>query len=208
MARNLDPTCKLARREETDLGLKSGSLDKKCNLSTLPGMHGKEKPRKTEYAKQLREKQKIKRIYQVLERQFRRYFKEASRLKGSTGELLLQILERRLDNVVYRMGFAATRKESRQLVVHGHIMVNGNKVNIPSYQISPGDVIAVRERAKNKQGLMLRVKSALDIAQGRLAVSWLEVDIKKLIGVFKSIPERSDLPAEYNEHLIVELYSK
>lgn len=208
MARNLDPTCKLARREETDLGLKSGSLDKKCNLSTLPGMHGKEKPRKTEYAKQLREKQKIKRIYQVLERQFRRYFKEASRLKGSTGEVLLQILERRLDNVVYRMGFAATRKESRQLVVHGHIMVNGNKVNIPSYQISPGDVIAVRERAKNKQGLMLRIKAALDIAQSRLAVSWLEVDIKKLIGVFKSIPERSDLPAEYNEHLIVELYSK
>lgn len=208
MARNLDPTCKLARREETDLGLKSGSLDKKCNLSTLPGMHGKEKPRKTEYAKQLREKQKIKRIYQVLERQFRRYFKEASRLKGSTGEVLLQILERRLDNVVYRMGFAATRKESRQLVVHGHIMVNGNKVNIPSYQISPGDVIAVRERAKNKQGLMLRVKAALDLAQSRLTVSWLEVDIKKLIGVFKSIPERSDLPAEYNEHLIVELYSK
>jgi small subunit ribosomal protein S4 len=208
MARYLGPTCKLARREETDLGLKSGSLDKKCKLTMLPGVHGKEKPRKSDYAKQLREKQKIKRIYQVLERQFRRYYQEASRQKGSTGEVLLQILERRLDNVVYRMGFAATRRESRQFVVHGHVMVNGNKVNIPSYQVAPGDVVAMRERAKGKQGLMMKVKSAFDIAQNRASVAWLEVDVKKLAGIFKSIPERSDLPAEFNEHLVVELYSK
>ena len=206
MARYIGPKCKLSRREGTDLFLKSGvrALDSKCKLETPPGVHGQRRGRLSEYGTQLREKQKVRRMYGVLERQFSNYYKEAARLKGATGENLLQLLERRLDNVVYRMGFGATRAEARQLVSHKSISVNGKTVNIASYLVSPGDVVAVREKAKNQ----LRVKNAMELAQQRGFPTWVEVDEKKFEGTFKALPERIDLPAEINENLIVELYSK
>lgn len=206
MARYIGPKCKLARREGTDLFLKSGvrALDSKCKLDTPPGQHGARRSRLSDYGLQLREKQKVRRIYGVLERQFRRYYQEANRRRGTTGEILLQLLESRLDNIVYRMGFASTRAEARQLVSHGGIEVNGQPVNIPSYQVAPGSVISVREKAKNQ----VRIQAALEMAQQQGIVSWLEVDAKKMQGTFKAVPDRADLPAEINEHLIVELYSK
>lgn len=206
MARYLGPRCKLARRERTDLLLKSGvrSLDTKCKLDTPPGMHGARRGRETEYGSQLREKQKVKRIYGLKERQFRNCFKKASRLKGSTGENLLINLERRLDNVVFRMGFGCTRPESRQLVSHRHILVNGKTVNIPSYEVKVGDTIAIKENSKKQ----LRIQGALALAQAKAACGWIDVDINELKGVFKQLPERSELPLDINEKLIVEHYSK
>ncbi|MET4163322.1 small subunit ribosomal protein S4 [Marinobacterium sp. MBR-111] len=206
MARYLGPKCKLSRREGTDLFLKSGvrALDSKCKAETVPGVHGARRGRLSEYGLQLREKQKVRRIYGVLERQFRGYYKEAARRKGATGENLLQLLEGRLDNVVYRMGYGSTRAEARQVVSHRQITVNGQVVNIPSYQVQAGDVVAVREKARNQ----LRIKHALDLAAQRAPVEWIEVDASKMEGTFKSLPERSDLSADINEHLIVELYSK
>jgi small subunit ribosomal protein S4 len=206
MARYLGPTCKLSRREGTDLFLKSGvrPLDSKCKADTIPGVHGARRSRLSDYGLQLREKQKVRRLYGVLEKQFRNYYKEAARVSGATGEKLLQLLEIRLDNVVYRMGFGATRAESRQLVSHKSITVNGEIVNIPSFKIKAGDVIAIREKAKNQ----LRIKSALEVASQRGMPEWVQVDAGKMTGEFKSVPERSELPAEINESLIVELYSK
>ncbi|OOF36824.1 MULTISPECIES: 30S ribosomal protein S4 [Rodentibacter] len=206
MARYLGPKLKLSRREGTDLFLKSGvrAIDSKCKIDTAPGQHGARKPRLSDYGSQLREKQKVRRIYGILERQFRNYYKEANRLKGNTGENLLVLLEGRLDNVVYRMGFAATRAEARQLVSHKAIVVNGRVVNIPSFQVSVNDVVAVREKSKKQA----RIKASLELAEQREKPTWLEVDAAKMEGVFKRIPERSDLSADINEHLIVELYSK
>ncbi|MFP8966432.1 30S ribosomal protein S4 [Pokkaliibacter sp. CJK22405] len=206
MARYIGPKCKLSRREGTDLFLKSGvrALDSKCKADTQPGVHGARRGRLSDYGLQLREKQKVRRIYGVLERQFRNYYKDAARLKGATGENLLKLLEGRLDNVVYRMGFGSTRAEARQIVSHKAIQVNGRTVNVASFQVSPGDVVAVREKAKNQ----LRIKGALEIAAQRAPVQWIEVDANKLEGVFKAQPERSELPSDINENLIVELYSK
>lgn len=206
MARYIGPKCKLSRREGTDLFLKSGvrALDSKCKLESPPGVHGQRRGRLSEYGTQLREKQKVRRIYGVLERQFSNYYKEAARLKGATGENLLQLLERRLDNVVYRMGFGATRAEARQLVSHKAISVNGKTVNIASFLVSPGDVVAVREKAKNQ----LRIGGSLELAAQRGQAEWLQVDVAKKEGVFKNLPARSDLYADINENLIVELYSK
>jgi len=206
MARYIGPKCKLSRREGTDLFLKSGvrALDSKCKLETVPGVHGARRGRLSDYGIQLREKQKVRRTYGILEKQFRNYYKEAARTKGATGEVLLQLLERRLDNVVYRMGFGVTRAEARQLVSHKAILVNGQSVNIPSYKVKPGDVVSVREKSANQ----LRIKSAVDVAATRSPVSWVEVDTKKLEGKFSAIPERSDLSQDINENLIVELYSK
>jgi small subunit ribosomal protein S4 len=206
MARYIGPKCKLSRREGTDLFLKSGvrALDSKCKIETVPGVHGARRGRLSDYGVQLREKQKVRRMYGVLEKQFRNYYSQAARIKGATGENLLQLLESRLDNVVYRMGFGVTRAESRQLVSHKAILVNGQSVNIPSYQVKTGDVISVREKSANQ----LRIKNALEVASSRNPVSWVEVDSKKLEGKFVSVPDRSDLSADINENLIVELYSK
>ncbi|HEH9692273.1 TPA: 30S ribosomal protein S4 [Pasteurella multocida] len=206
MARYLGPKLKLSRREGTDLFLKSGvrAIESKCKIDTAPGQHGARKPRLSDYGSQLREKQKVRRIYGILERQFRNYYKEANRLKGNTGENLLVLLEGRLDNVVYRMSFAATRAEARQLVSHKAIVVNGRVVNIPSFQVSVNDVVAVREKSKKQA----RIKASLELAEQREKPTWLEVDAAKMEGVFKRVPERSDLSADINEHLIVELYSK
>ncbi|MBK1699913.1 30S ribosomal protein S4 [Thiococcus pfennigii] len=206
MARYIGPTCKLARREGTDLGLKSRAraLDSKCNLEKMPGQAGDRRRRLSDYGVQLREKQKVRRIYGVMERQFRNYYKKAARTKGATGEILLQLLERRLDNVVYRMGFGATRAEARQLVSHKGIMVNGRVVNIPSYQVAAEDQVEVREKA----GKQVRVQNALALAEQYGFPDWVEVDTKGLKGVFKRIPDRADLAADINESLIVELYSK
>ena len=176
----------------------------KCNLETKPGMHGAARGRLSDYGLQLREKQKVRRIYGVLEKQFRNYYKEASRLRGSTGENLLKLLECRLDNVVYRMGFGSTRAEARQIVSHRSIMVNDKVLNIPSYQVRPGDVISVREKAKGQ----LRVRAALELAGQRADVPWVDVDSSKMEGTFKTLPERQDLSQDINENLIVELYSK
>jgi small subunit ribosomal protein S4 len=206
MARYLGPKLKLSRREGTDLFLKSGvrAIDTKCKIETAPGQHGARKPRLSDYGLQLREKQKVRRIYGVLEKQFRNYYKEAARLKGNTGENLLQLLESRLDNVVYRMGYASTRAEARQLVSHKAIVVNDQVVNIPSYKVSAEDVVAIREKAKKQD----RIVAALELAEQREKPTWIEVDNKAMSGVYKSNPERSDLSAEINEQLIVELYSK
>ena len=206
MARYLGPKCKLARREGTDLFLKSArrSLETKCKMESAPGQHGAKKTRLSDYGLQLREKQKIRRIYGVLERQFRRYFAEADRRKGSTGELLLQLLESRLDNVVYRMGFGSTRAEARQLVSHKAITVNGQVVNIPSYQVKAGDVVAVREKAKKQ----VRIQEALNLATQIGLPNWVSVDATKLEGVFKNVPERTELYSDINEQLVVEFYSK
>jgi small subunit ribosomal protein S4 len=206
MARYIGPTCKLSRREGTDLFLKSGvrPLDSKCKAENAPGQHGIRRGRLSDYGVQLREKQKVRRTYGVLEKQFRSYYKEAARLKGATGENLLQLLERRLDNVVYRMGFGSTRAESRQLVSHKSITVNGQVVNIPSFQVKVGDVVAIREKSKNQ----LRIQQALTLAGNRAEVEWVDVNADKKEGTFKRVPDRADLPAEINENLIVELYSK
>lgn len=206
MARYLGPKCKLSRREGTDLLLKSGvtPFEKKCKSESVPGQHGQRRGRLSDYGLQLREKQKVRRMYGVLEKQFRNYYKAAARMKGATGENLLQLLESRLDNVVYRMGFGSTRAEARQLVSHKALTVNGKTVNIASYQVQPGDVVAVREKAKQQ----LRIKGALQLAGQRTEVTWIEVDASKLEGTFKSAPERTDLSGEINENLIVELYSK
>ena len=207
MAKYLGPKLKLSRREGTDLLLKSGvrPLDSKCRADTIPGQHGaarRQKPK--DYAVQLREKQKVRRFYGVLEKQFRNYYKRADRQKGATGENLLRLLERRLDNVVYRMGYGCTRAESRQLVSHNAILVNGGRVNVASYQVRPDDVVTVRERSRSQ----LRIRQALDLASQRGPVEWVEVDSEKMEGVYKRDPDRSELPQEINENLIVELYSK
>lgn len=206
MARYIGPTCKLSRREGTDLFLKSGAraLDSKCKIETAPGQHGVRRGRLSDYGVQLREKQKVRRIYGILEKQFRGYYKEAARRKGASGENLLKLLESRLDNVVYRMGFGSTRAESRQLVSHKAISVNGKTVNVASYQVAAGDVVAVREKAKKQ----LRVQNALNLAGQRSNVEWVDVNGEKKEGVFKRVPDRIDLPADINENLIVELYSK
>jgi len=207
MARYIGPKCKLSRREGTDLALKSGirALDSKCKADTPPGQHGAaRRGRQSDFGNQLREKQKVRRIYGVLEKQFGNYYTKAAKTKGNTGENLLQLLECRLDNVVYRMGFGSTRTEARQLVSHKAILVNGKSVNVASYQVAPGDVISVREKAKNQ----LRIKGALELAAQRGFAAWIEVDEKKMEGTFKAKPERIDLPSEINEQLIVELYSK
>ena len=206
MARYLGPKCKLSRREGTDLLHKSRtrSLDSKCKLEKVPGQHADRRGRLSDYGLQLREKQKLRRIYGVLERQFRNYYQKAAKKKGSTGEVLLQLLESRLDNVVYRMGFGVTRSEARQLISHKAIMVNDQTVNVPSYQVKPNDVVAVRVKAKKQ----LRIQEALNVAEQYGIPDWLEVDTKKMLGTFKTVPERSDLPPDINESLVVELYSK
>ena len=207
MARYIGPKAKLSRREGTDLFLKSArrSLDSKCKLDSKPGQHGRTSGARTsDFGNQLREKQKVKRIYGVLERQFRRYFAEADRRKGNTGETLLQLLEARLDNVVYRLGFASTRAEGRQLVSHKAITVNGNVVNIASYQVKVGDVVAIREKAKKQ----VRIAEALSRAEHVGFPLWVSVDAKKMEGSLKSWPDRADFNQEVNESLIVELYSR
>jgi small subunit ribosomal protein S4 len=207
MARYLGPTCKLARREGTDLFLKSGAkpLESKCKMEVPPGgIKGERRGRLSDYGVQLREKQKLRRMYGVLERQFANYYKRASGRPGATGETLLQLLECRLDNVVYRMGFAVTRAEARQLVSHKGISVNSKLVNIPSYQVKAGDVVQVRDRAQ-KQG---RVTAALTVASQVGFPDWVEVDDKKMFGVLKSVPDRDEILPDINENLIVELYSK
>ena len=206
MARYIGPKCKLMRREGTDLFLKSRvrSVDSKCNMEKVPGQQGDRRRRLSDYGVQLREKQKVRRLYGVLERQFRNYYTAADRNKGPTGENLLRLLESRLDNVVYRMGFGATRAEARQLVSHKAITVNGKIVNIPSYSVGPDDVIAVAEKARNQD----RIKNSLGIAEQYGMPEWLEVDTKGMSGTFKRLPDRVELPAEINEQLIVELYSK
>ena len=209
MARYIGPKCRLCRREGEKLFLKGEKcFSSKCameNRAFPPGQHGQaRRGRMSDYATQLREKQKLRRIYGVLENQFRAYYKEADRRKGSTGENLLQLLESRLDNVVYRMGFGASRSEARQLVRHKAITVNGRKVTIPSCQVKAGDVIAVDEKAAKQ----LRIRAAADAASQRGLVDWVDVDLNKLEGVYKSVPERSELPSDINEHLVVELYSK
>jgi len=206
VARYIGPKCKLSRREGTDLYLKSGirPLESKCNVERPPGMHGARRARLTDYAVQLREKQKLRRMYGVLERQFRNYYKKAAQQKGSTGENLLQLLESRLDNTVYRMGFGTTRAEARQLVSHKAVLVNDKPVNVPSYQLGAEDVVSIREKSRQQ----VRIKDALELAQQRGVPEWVEVDVKAMRGVFKAAPERSDLPAEINESLVVELYSK
>ena len=207
MARYIGPKCKLSRREGTDLQLKSGvkPFDVKTKKhAKAPGQHGQARGKQSEYSLQLREKQKVRRMYGVLERQFSNYYKEAARVKGATGENLLKLLESRLDNVVYRMGFGSTRAEARQLVSHRSITLNGCRVNIASIQVKAGDVIAVHEGAKQQ----LRIKNAIELAAQRGIPAWMEVDHSKFEGTFKAAPDRSDLPAEINESLIVELYSK
>ena len=206
MARYTGPRLKLSRREGTDLMLTSGvrPLESKCKAESPPGMHGARRQRLSDYAIQLREKQKVRRIYGVLEKQFRNYYKRADQQKGATGENLMRMLESRLDNVVYRMGFGATRAESRQLVSHKSIEVNGAPVNIPSYQVQPEDVVSVREKSRGQ----LRIQAALQLAAQRAPAAWVDVDAAKLSGVFKRAPDREELPSEINENLIVELYSK
>jgi len=207
VARYTGPKCKLARREGTDLFLKSArrSLDSKCKLDVKPGQHGQKSGlRMSDYGNQLREKQKLRRIYGLLERQFRRYFAEASRRKGSTGENLLKLLESRLDNVVYRMGYGSTRAEARQIVTHGSITVNGKRLNVPSALCRAGDVVAVAEKSKAQ----LRIIDSLQLAEKVGFPAWVEVDPKKLQGTFKGAPDRSEFGQDINESLVVELYSK
>jgi len=206
MARYRGPTCKLSRREGTDLFLKSGvkPLESKCKLETPPGGLGQRRARLSDYGLQLREKQKLRRMYGVLERQFRNYYKKAARGRGSTGENLLRMLESRLDNVVYRMGFASTRAEARQLVSHKGISVNEQVVNVPSYQLKAGDRVSVRERAKEQT----RIRAALDIATQVGLPEWVDVNEKLMEGVLKALPEREEILPDINENLVVELYSK
>ncbi len=206
MARYIGPKCKLSRREGTDLFLKSRvrSLDSKCNMEKVPGQSADRRRRVSDYGLQLREKQKVRRIYGVMEKHFRNSYKAAAQHKGATGENLLRLLETRLDNVVYRMGFGATRAEARQLVSHKAIEVNGKVVSIPSYEVSAEDVVSIREKAKKQ----VRIQGALALAEQYGFVDWVEVDLKAMKGNFKRVPDRADLPAEINEQLVVELYSK
>ena len=207
MARYLGPKCKLSRREGTDLFLKSArrALDSKCKLDSKPGQHGRTSGARTsDFGLQLREKQKVKRMYGVLERQFRRYYAEAVRRRGNTGEKLLQLLECRLDNVVYRMGFGSTRAEARQLVSHKAITLNGKTANIPSIMVKPSDIVGIREGAKKQA----RIQDSLNLADQGGLPGWVSVDKNKLEGVFKSVPDRADLSQDINESLIVELYSR
>jgi small subunit ribosomal protein S4 len=208
MAKYTGSKCRQCRREGGKLFLKGEKcFTSKCAVESRPfppGQHGQRRTRLSDYANQLREKQKVRRIYGILEKQFRNYYKKAASTKGSTGDNLLQLLEGRLDNIVYRMGFSASRSESRQLVRHNGISVNGTRVNIPSYQVQPNDVISVNEKSRAQ----IRVQSAIDLAQQRGIADWLDVDTKKMQGVYKARPERGELPADINEHLIVELYSK
>ena len=208
MARYIGPTCKLARREGVDLGLKSPArgLESKCKLNQVPGQHGaSRRQRLSDYAMQLREKQKMRRTYGVLEKQFRNYYKKAAGQKGATGQNLLLLLESRLDNVVYRMGFAVTRAQARQMVSHKSVLVNGGQVNIPSYQVKPGDIVSISAKAKTQ----LRVKESITLSQEMdLVAVWMEVNNEKMEGTYKAFPDRNDLPADINENLIVELYSK
>lgn len=206
MARYIGPKCKLMRREGTDLYLKSRvrSVDSKCNMEKVPGQSGDRRRRLSDYGVQLREKQKVRRLYGILERQFRNYYKEAARVKGATGENLLRLLESRLDNVVYRMGFGSTRAEARQLVSHKSITVNGKVVNVASFTVRPEDTVAVSEKAKKQE----RIKNSLGLAEQYGLPEWVEVDSKGMSGTFKRLPDRVELPAEINEQLIVELYSK
>jgi len=205
MARYIGPKCKLSRREGLDLELKSGVRphQTKCRKSP-PGQHGARRSRLSEYGAQLREKQKVKRIFGILERQFLGYYKRASRMKGSTGHNMLKLIESRLDNVVYRMGFASTRAEARQVVGHKLILVNGAVINIPSYQVKPGDQITVAEKARSH----LRIRAAVELAEQRPEREWIDVDYNKLTGTFKVQPERDMLSSDINENFIVELYSK
>ena len=206
MARYLGPKLKLSRREGTDLFLKSGvrPIDSKCKIDNAPGQHGVRRGRLSDYAVQLREKQKVRRFYGVLEKQFRNYYKKADRQKGATGENLLVLLESRLDNVVYRMGFGSTRAEARQLVSHKGVLVNGKLVNIASYSVKPEDRVSLSQSARKQ----LRVQSALQLASQRAEVGWVDVDESSFEGVFRRAPDREELPTEINENLIVELYSK
>lgn len=206
MARYTGPTCRVARRLGTDLGLKSRvrDLESKCNLKTKPGQHGQARSRSTEHGVQLNEKQKFRFMYGVSEKQFRKYYTEAARRKGSTGELLFKLLECRLDNVVYRLGFGSTRAESRQLVRHKAIMVNDKVVTIPSFTVSPNDKIEVRERSKAQ----VRIQDSLKLAENAGFPEWIEINVSSMQGTFKRIPDRSELPAELNEQLVVELYAK
>jgi len=206
MARYLGPTCKLSRREGTDLLLKGRgkSLENKCKLDQKPGQHGAKRTRNSDYALQLRAKQRLRRIYGVLEKQFRNYYKFADMKKGATGENLLNLLESRLDNFVYRMGFASTRAEARQLVSHKAVLVNGSLINVPSYQLTPGDVISIREKARKQQ----RILESLTITEQYGFPSWVDVNTKDLTGTFTSLPDRVDLGSDVNEQLVVELYSK
>ncbi|KTD23300.1 30S ribosomal protein S4 [Legionella londiniensis] len=206
MARYLGPKCKLSRREGTDLLLKSGVRDhkSKCKAEKLPGQHGDKRPRLSDHGIQMREKQKIKRLYGIVEKQFHNYYKLAGRQKGSTGENLMILLERRLDNVVYRMGFASTRAEARQLVSHKAIMVNDRVVNIPSYLVKPGDVVSIRQRAM-KQG---RIQAALALSEQRAPCDWISVDAASFKGTFSTVPKLDDLPPDFNVNLVIEFYSK
>jgi small subunit ribosomal protein S4 len=206
MAKYIGPKCKLSRREGTDLFLKArgSSYEKKCRSESVPGQHGQRRGRVSDYGLQLREKQKLRRMYGVLEHQFHRYYEHAARARGNTGEMMLQLLENRLDNVVYRMGFASTRAEARQLVGHKAFLVNGRVANIPSMQIRPGDVLRVAEKARTQD----RIRGALLVAMEIGLPSWVDVNEKELQGTYKLIPDRSDLSPDINENLVVELYSK
>jgi small subunit ribosomal protein S4 len=204
MARYTGPKCKLMRREGTDIGLKSSlrDIETKCNMKQVPGQHGARRSRLTDYGIQMRMKQMIRRYYGVLEKQFSRYYKMADRQKGSTGDNLLLLLESRLG--VYRLGFASTRAEARQLVNHSSVLLNGEKCNIPSRLVAPGDVVEIRERCKGQ----LRIKAALELAQQAAQPDWLDLDATKMAGTFKALPKMADLPAEFKINLVVELYSK
>ena len=207
MARYTGPKCKLSRREGIDLFLKSArrSLDSKCKLDSKPGQHGRTSGARTsDYGLQMREKQKLKRMYGIMEKQFRKYFAEAERRKGNTGEQLIQLLESRLDNVVYRMGFGSTRAEARQLVSHRAIELNGHTADIPSMLIKSGDVVAIREKAKAQA----RIRESMDLASGNGLPQWVDVDTAKLVGTIKQVPDRADVARDINESMVVELYSR
>lgn len=206
MAKYLGPKLKLSRREGSDLFLKSGvrTIESKCKIDRAPGQHGSRKLRLSEYGVQLREKQKVRRLYGLLEKQFHNYYKKAARLKGNSGSNLLSLLERRLDNIVYRLGFGATRSEARQLINHKSILVNNRVVNIPSFQVSLNDKVSICEKSKNQ----IRIKAALELMKQREKPDWLEINFEKLEGFLKRIPVRNDVLLDINEHLIIELYSK
>ena len=206
MARYRGPSLRLSRREGTDLMLKSGvrAIESKCNMETAPGVHGLRRGRLSDYGLQLREKQKVRRMYGVLEKQFRNYYKKAAKAKGNTGENLLSYLEQRLDNVVYRMGFASTRAEARQLVNHKSVLVNGKKVNIPSYQVAEGDEISISEKSRNQK----RISQSFEIFKTREPCEWIEVNHDNFSGIYKNTPDRDLLSSEINESFIVELYSR
>lgn len=204
MARDTGATCRYSRRYQLDLDFKTRDIESKCRFKTKPGQHGTRRTRETNYGLQLAAKQAIKLMYGVLEKPFRNLYKEADRLKGPTGHILLQLIESRLDNVVFRMGLAVTRREARQLVGHKAIMVNGRCVNVPSYRVLPGDVVSIREKSQGQT----RIQDALKRSEDLTLPEWLNVDTKKMSGEFKRVPDRDELPTDINEQLIVELYSK